>query len=222
MDHKYIEDNHVAQSYLMGKLSPEEKERFEQHYLECDECLDQLRLAECLHRGLKAVAVEEMVARAAGSAVAVSWWHRLGRWGRMSLAVLVLVVVVVPFATRSFRTPQISEPVAETQLVLLSSTRSSSNEIAPETRITRIAGSKYYTISLDLVDPEHDQYQIRLLDGTGRSLWQSKSVQPDEMGALVLILPVSFLPAGEYSFEVAAIPADDDTTVASFPFLVLE
>jgi hypothetical protein len=222
VDHKYIEDNHVAQSYLMGKLSPEEEESFEQHYLECDECLDQLRLAESLHRGLKVVAVEEIAAKTIGSMAALSWWRRLGRWGRMSIATLVVIVAALPFVRFYSGAQQLTEPVTETALVLLSPTRSG-DESAPVTRITRVTGTWYYTISLDLMFAEHEQYRIRLMNGAGDSLWRSGLVPPDEMGALVLTVPASFLEAGDYSFEVAAVLADgDERPVAMFPFLMVE
>jgi hypothetical protein len=222
VDHKYIEDNHVAQSYLMGKLSPEEEESFEQHYLECDECLDQLRLAESLHRGLKVVAVEEMAATAIGSAAAQSWWRRLGRWRQMSLVILVVIVAAIPLVRFDSGTPQLIGPVTETALVLLSPTRAG-DDSEPVTRITRVTDITYYTISLDLMYPEHEQYQIRLINSAGDSLWQSTPVQPDEMGALLLTVPASFLPAGDLYFEVSALLADgEEISVALFPFLVVE
>ncbi|HEX5731545.1 MAG TPA: hypothetical protein VF131_01830 [Blastocatellia bacterium] len=38
MDHSYIEKNNIADHYLMRKLSAEESEQFELHFLDCDEC----------------------------------------------------------------------------------------------------------------------------------------------------------------------------------------
>lgn len=38
MDHGYIEENDIADLYLMHKLSPEECEQFELHFMDCDQC----------------------------------------------------------------------------------------------------------------------------------------------------------------------------------------
>lgn len=70
MNHQTIEDEHVVQRYLLGKLPEEEKERFEEHYLDCPQCLDRLEEAEALHRGLRAVAAQDIasVSRSHGDA----------------------------------------------------------------------------------------------------------------------------------------------------------
>ncbi len=61
MDHAYIDDNQVAERYLMGKLPPEEAARFEEHSMSCAECLDRLETAERLRLGLRTVAAREIV-----------------------------------------------------------------------------------------------------------------------------------------------------------------
>jgi hypothetical protein len=38
MEHKYVEEENIADRYLVGKLSLEEQEEFEKHYLECSKC----------------------------------------------------------------------------------------------------------------------------------------------------------------------------------------
>jgi hypothetical protein len=53
VDHAEVEHDHLAQLYVLGKLSPAETTRFEEHYLDCPECLERLRQAESLHRGLR-------------------------------------------------------------------------------------------------------------------------------------------------------------------------
>jgi hypothetical protein len=59
MEHSYIKDHHIADCYLSGKLSVEERMRFEEHFVDCAECLDWLQTAENFHAGLRIVAAEE-------------------------------------------------------------------------------------------------------------------------------------------------------------------
>ncbi|HEX9734320.1 MAG TPA: zf-HC2 domain-containing protein [Thermoanaerobaculia bacterium] len=56
MDHDEIEQRHVAHLYLQGKLTAEETARFEEHYLGCPACVERLREAESLRRGLSGLA----------------------------------------------------------------------------------------------------------------------------------------------------------------------
>jgi hypothetical protein len=56
MDHQYIDENNVASLYLMGQLSAEERNRFEEHFVDCPQCLDQIELTEDFRGVLKQVA----------------------------------------------------------------------------------------------------------------------------------------------------------------------
>jgi hypothetical protein len=59
MEHSYIEDHHIADRYLAGKLSTEELMRFEEHFVDCAECIDRLRTVDEFRAGLRAVAAED-------------------------------------------------------------------------------------------------------------------------------------------------------------------
>jgi hypothetical protein len=59
MDHSYIEDHLIADRYLSGKLSTEAQLRFEEHYVDCAECLDRLRTIDDIRAGLRVLAAEE-------------------------------------------------------------------------------------------------------------------------------------------------------------------
>jgi hypothetical protein len=59
MEHSYIEDHHIADRYLSGKLSIKERMRFEEHFVDCAECLDRLQTIDDFCAGLRTVAAEE-------------------------------------------------------------------------------------------------------------------------------------------------------------------
>ncbi len=46
MDHRYIDENGVAERYLEHGLAPAEHEAFEAHVVDCQECADRLLLAQ--------------------------------------------------------------------------------------------------------------------------------------------------------------------------------
>lgn len=49
MDHRYIDEHSVAERYLDRKLSLQERMAFESHFVDCQECMDRLLLAEMFH-----------------------------------------------------------------------------------------------------------------------------------------------------------------------------
>jgi hypothetical protein len=96
MDHEHIENDHVADRYLQGKLTPEEADRFEEHYLSCQECLGRLDRAERMTRGFKRAAAEDAArlaaVRQAGFFAALA---RIGRSRQAGLGVAALFLVLL-------------------------------------------------------------------------------------------------------------------------------
>jgi hypothetical protein len=91
MDHDYIESRGLVELYHQGALPPDEEARFEEHFVDCGQCMEQLELARGLQRGLRSVAAED-AARTVVAAGLFAWLARRGRlaqWG-MALAALLL------------------------------------------------------------------------------------------------------------------------------------
>jgi hypothetical protein len=59
MEHDYAVEQDVASRYLGGGLAPDERAAFEEHFVDCQECLDALESADELQRGLRSVAARE-------------------------------------------------------------------------------------------------------------------------------------------------------------------
>lgn len=49
MDHRFFDENRVADRYLDHALSPREQADFESHLVDCEECRDRVLLAEMFH-----------------------------------------------------------------------------------------------------------------------------------------------------------------------------
>lgn len=53
MEHKYIENNHIADRYVMGKLAEVERDEFEQHFIGCSHCVQMLQEVQIVRRALE-------------------------------------------------------------------------------------------------------------------------------------------------------------------------
>jgi hypothetical protein len=58
-DHPKRDRDLVVERYLAGQLPADEAASFEEHYLDCPDCLDQLEAVRSLRRGLATVAAED-------------------------------------------------------------------------------------------------------------------------------------------------------------------
>lgn len=94
MDHESIQGNQIPDRYLMGRLSAEERLRFEEHFVDCPICLERLESLEGLRAGLKELSRDRMPATEPGRFPPV----RLLRGYRLIglLAAACLAVAVLP------------------------------------------------------------------------------------------------------------------------------
>src|SRR5687767_3357440 len=53
MTHQQIQDNEVIEQYVLQKLSPAERQAFQEHYFECDECFEQVNTATRFIAGVR-------------------------------------------------------------------------------------------------------------------------------------------------------------------------
>jgi hypothetical protein len=96
MEHSYIEEHQIADRYVLGKLSVEERMRFEEHFVDCTQCLDRLETAADIRTGLRAVAAEEVSrSRAYFKAAQVGLLFRMARLTRARQAMLLASVVLL-------------------------------------------------------------------------------------------------------------------------------
>ena len=98
MEHTYVEENDLVQSYLAGRLSESERDAFEAHYFNCSICLENLETAQDLREGMRQVAAED-IARAAEARVGLgvlAGLATLARWRRLALAGALLLLAALP------------------------------------------------------------------------------------------------------------------------------
>jgi hypothetical protein len=58
MDHSYIDQSNLVDRYLMGKLAADDSARFEEHFVDCPQCVDRLKTTRNFLRDLRVVSVE--------------------------------------------------------------------------------------------------------------------------------------------------------------------
>src|SRR5262245_8671524 len=100
MDHLYIEKHDIADRYLMGKLPAEERAHFEEHYIDCVECLERLETTEDFRVALPTVAAENAVqSRAYLQVRFLAWLARPSRVRQAAwLVVAALLLAALPSA----------------------------------------------------------------------------------------------------------------------------
>ncbi len=96
MDHDWIEEHSVAESYVLGRLPPAEAVRFEEHLLACPGCRERVTWAEELRGSLQSMAAEDR--RRVARLGLLAWLARRGRTARMGFAAALLLAAALPAA----------------------------------------------------------------------------------------------------------------------------
>ncbi len=233
MDHVAIEEDNVVERYLMKQLSAADATRFEEHYLDCSECLEKLELSKRLYQGLQEVAAEEGTRVLARSAL-LAWLLRRGPL-QAGLGLALLAVVILPWALLM---PEVSRvrrdnarvagelvqalsPQTRTPTYSLSPERSGPGE-EPSTRITLGSTPEWVVLTLQLPPFQSPAAcRVRLREAEGETLWQSGQIEPDASGRVTLSVHSSWLAASDYVMELDALtPGGESQSVARFTFQV--
>ena len=91
MDHTYVEEHGLVESYLKDRLSENERTAFEAHYFDCEICLEQLETESAFKEGMLQAAAEDTV-RATGLLAGLALLSRRRRfaWGGALLLLAAL------------------------------------------------------------------------------------------------------------------------------------
>jgi hypothetical protein len=101
MDHAYIDEHNIVARYEMGTLASAERIGFEEHFVDCPHCQEQLTLAQDFRQGLRAAHHEGLLESTSASSPpsSLAW-----RWALRGMAAsLVLLSIPALLLVREIR-----------------------------------------------------------------------------------------------------------------------
>jgi len=114
MDHTHIEQSDLIDRYLMGQLSVDEQEQFEEHFVDCAVCVDRLTTTKDLIQGLRHVASRQAAERGAYLPAPIPWYSRYRlapKW--LALASGFLLLIALSAAVIMFNRARLSSTQAD-------------------------------------------------------------------------------------------------------------
>ena len=99
MNHPQIEEADMVDRYLLGRLPAEEQSRFEEHFVDCQECLDRLETSASFRRGIKTALAEDVLRTGVYvQAGVLAWLIRRTRWQQITLLLIAIFLLIGPSA----------------------------------------------------------------------------------------------------------------------------
>ena len=225
MDHQEAIGLSAVERYLLGELSPLERDGFEDHFFSCHECATDVRItAQFLDGARKELGRGGLEERAPGRAKQSS----LGAWlaalwrpaflGPVMAMLLLLVgyqnVVVYPHLTQALG--QLRQPAVLSAVSLISANSRAEGHL-------QVNGTANQPVLLSLDIPAEERfasYVCELVTASGTVLWQVPVSTGQAHDTVSIGVPAGTLRAGDYAVVVKGLTHGSEGTVdlARYPF----
>lgn len=234
MNREYIENNQIVDRYLLGDLSQEEQEEFEEFYFHNQEIVGELELSEKMIDGFEAAQDQGILAgiattrsaegaRRSGHSFAVPFGMAASVALAVSLfynATLYREAGIQRSATDALET-RLAQAFSPHGSVIVPLDRSRSVEADPS-HIVRISDEpEWFVLRLALEQGEasYDDYKVRLVDDAGQVVWQ-EAVTPNYYDdSLTINLHSSRMRVRDYVVRVDRLDeAGEPVPVARYAF----
>jgi hypothetical protein len=217
MDHNEAVRLSATEKYLLGELSPEVRDQFEEHFFECMECAEDVRAASAFVEQTKVVLTNGIEkAPVAIPAAAVS---RPFSWFSPSFAVPAFALLLVVVGYQNFvLLPRMEQAVNNPQ-VLPWVTINTRTRGTTATKIAVKRGGSFLLFVNIPPDPRYAAYSADLINPAGKLEW-SVPIQGNLAADTVpLRVPGAKLEAGTYSLVLRGSNASgENAEISRTPF----
>jgi hypothetical protein len=219
MDHNLAHETYAAERYLLGEMSSEERDEFEEHFFGCRMCGENVEASTIFVENVKAVFHDESLKT---SPAAKRAWHRWTwpRWSSLRLPVMVpslaaLLLAGVVTYQNSVVIPQLLTPQSmAAPLILDGETRGSS---LPQ--ITHGTPLRFEMVLVHATASDH--VLVNLLDTAGQIVRSGSVETPSGDHPLDVYFPGQLKP-GRYSLVArSAFGADAGQELARNQFEII-
>jgi hypothetical protein len=222
MQHSEIERDSLVDRYVRNTLRGAERQSFEEHFLDCPQCLEQLEIASSLRQAIRESAVQAVAAPAVARP---RRWYVLGWVQAVAAACLVVTVVtsVVFFeqmqhARRELASAQVelasARGLASSPEVYVLGLSRGSSEIRA---IALPRAPRWMVFSIEMDTTQFPGYRAIVTDSGGKEIWQQAGIQPASPDAIGVTVPSNLLAAGSYALIIQAVgEAGAQSTLSRF------
>lgn len=218
MNHTEATELKATERYLLDELTPDQRDAFEEHFFDCQECAEDVRAASVFIEEAK-VQLPALVADTAPARQPVQlrperrkpWWSFLTMpaFNAPAFAALLAVIAYQNLATIPALRSAADEPRVTPFTMLHTGTRG--GEAVPVAADRRTGATVFIELPLE---PVYAAYAFDLTDPAGKHVW-SKTVPragqtggADQGQTMSLLIPGAHLQQGTYTLSISGISAE--------------
>ena len=210
MDHSESIRLMAAEKYLLGELTPELQEQFEEHFFECQECALDVRAGAALVEHSKVVLAQPLAVSPARTPVpATANWFR---WFRPALIVPVLAALLIVVAYQNLVTyPQLKQLASSPQILPWASINVSTRG-ANTVQISPRPGEGFHLLVNIPPDSHYASYTFNLSSPSGRLEWSRTIPAASSDEARSIYVPGANQEQGIYKLAVHGNTASGESS----------
>lgn len=206
MQHSEIERDSLIDRYVRNTLRGAERQSFEEHFLDCPQCLEQLEIASSLRQAIRESAVEAV------AAPPVARPRRYGLIWLQAVAVACLVLTTATSVVFFQQTQHVRRDLAIAQLELGSARGLASSPevyILGQSRgtsevkeIVLPRAPRWLVFSVEMDTTQFPSYRAILTDRSGQEIWRQADISPGSPDAIGVTVPSKVLANGYYTLII--------------------
>jgi hypothetical protein len=213
MDHLEAVQLSAAEKYLLGELTADAREAFEEHYFACMECARDIRMGVLFMDAGRELAQKPPLFTGAQEIekTPAGWfsWLRPAFAAPLLAGLLVVIVyqnaVTLPNARQSAAQDAVPQVVQSVSLIAANS-RGGAGAVVHATQ------GKPFHVFFDVPPGDLSAYRCELQSGAGKSLYSLQIPADEAKNTVELAIPEKFLSAGSYTIAVYGKPPDPGVT----------
>jgi anti-sigma factor RsiW len=216
MNHSEAVRQMTAERYLLGELTPEARDAFEEHVFDCGECTLDLRAGAAFMGEAKAQlpALTSIPRPMAAEPRPRSERKQLFAWWRPAFAMPAFAVLLVIVGYQNIATiPALRNAATQPELLPWASVHVGARGAVP---VPVVADRKHGVVLLvDLPQQSNYlSYAFELYDSQGKRVWKSAVATPGEgaNGTMSLLIPGQGLQPGAYTLAILGLQPSGETT----------
>jgi len=207
MDHKQAVELQLAVKYVLGELSAVQRDEYEDHYMDCPECAQDVYAAAAFADTAREVFRQEAPSdervqnQARGGGLGWQFWLRPA----FAAPVLVVLLAVVGYQNLTTIPRLKSRPEVFTSFSLVAA--NSRNERGEGKVAVQVRKNEMFALDFDFLPKQgFDHYLCQLQDASGRVVLQVAIPAEKEKQEMHLLVPEGLDRAGEYNIVIVGDP----------------
>lgn len=206
IDHDRMAENQTADRYLMGKLSQEELDWYENHFPTCDICLEQLELAEALRKTVKITATIPEESPKVAEVIPIK--KSQTTWIGLSLAAGMVLGLLAPFLIKNGAASP-THPILDLDVpeyVLISERSYSQRTQIIFNRKNQLASIRFATPGIGTL------YKLVFLNEALEIVYQTATTKANQDNKLILVSR-DLLEPGNYTLNIETVAEDGSAAI---------